>query len=130
MKQINCKLGLLAQQMNCLNNFLILFTLAHDWAFKNVINQLLESFDNKTCANVAYGVIKLPKIGIFVVVIVVIWCSMCKCFDILFGGGFVRSYVRRCRTRYYFKTFCNLIFKLPFDVWCVSNSHIFNILKT
>ena len=62
--------------MNYLNNFLILFTLANDWAFKNVINQLLESFDNKTCANVAYGVIKLPKIGIFVVVIAMMHVQM------------------------------------------------------
>ena len=49
----------------------------------------------------------------FVVVKVEIIC-MCK-FDILFGEGFARSFLRmRCCT--IFKTFCNLIFKLPFDV--------------
>ena len=51
--------------MNYLNNFLILFTLANDQAFKSVMNQRFESFDNTTCANVTYGVIKLPKIRVY-----------------------------------------------------------------
>ena len=55
------------------------------------------------------------------------------CANLIFclaKGSLVRSYVCVAVPGTIFKTFCNLIFKLPFDVWCVSNSHIFNILKT